>query len=137
MRFDCSGMGSYQNEFRRINPYLLTSIIVGFFTATLWAPMSLQNDLVLPTTCDQENIPNLNVFASQNRHLTNIYPLFLQQFFSTCRFSFHCPNIKAYDVLQQRLINEIDFTSMSSKISLKEMKSTHYLPLDHLKLTKK
>ena len=48
-----------------------------------------------------------------------------------------CPNIKAYDVLQQSLINEIDFTSMSSKISLKEMKSTHYLPLDHLKLTKK
>ena len=48
-----------------------------------------------------------------------------------------CPNIKAYDVLQQSLINEIDFASMSSKISLKEMKSTHYLPLDHIKLTKK
>ena len=43
-----------------------------------------------------------------------------------------CPDIKDYDVLQQRLINEIDFTSMSSKISLKEMKSTHYLPLNHL-----
>jgi len=43
-----------------------------------------------------------------------------------------CPDIKAYDVLQQRLINEIDFTSMSSKISLKEMKSTHCLPLNHL-----
>ena len=48
-----------------------------------------------------------------------------------------CPDIQAYDVLQQRLINEIDFTSMSSKISLREMKSTHYLPLDHIKLTDK
>ena len=44
-----------------------------------------------------------------------------------------CPDIKAYDALQQRLINEINFTSMSSKISLKEMKTTHNLPLDHLK----
>lgn len=44
-----------------------------------------------------------------------------------------CPSIEAYDLLQQRLINEINFTSMSSKISLKEMKSTHYLPINHLK----
>ena len=43
-----------------------------------------------------------------------------------------CPDIDAYDVLQQRLINEIDFTSMSSQISLKEIKSTHYLPLTHI-----
>ena len=44
-----------------------------------------------------------------------------------------CPDIESYDSLQQQLINEIDFTSMSSKISLKELKSTHYLPIDHLK----
>ena len=44
-----------------------------------------------------------------------------------------CSNIESYDLLQQRLINEIDFTSMSSRISLKEMKSTHHLPIDHLK----
>jgi DNA-binding Lrp family transcriptional regulator len=44
-----------------------------------------------------------------------------------------CPSIEAYDLLQQRLINEINFTSMSSQISLKEMKSTHYLPINHLK----
>tara|TARA_B100000900_G_scaffold363393_1_gene337336 strand:- start:11 stop:481 length:471 start_codon:yes stop_codon:yes gene_type:complete len=43
-----------------------------------------------------------------------------------------CPDIEAYDALQQKLINEVDFTSMSSKISLKEMKSTHYLPLGHI-----
>ena len=44
-----------------------------------------------------------------------------------------CPDIESYDSLQQQLINEIDFTSMSSKISLKELKSTHHLPIDHLK----
>ena len=43
-----------------------------------------------------------------------------------------CPDIDAYDAFQQKLINEIDFTSMSSKISMKEMKSTHLLPLSHL-----
>ena len=43
-----------------------------------------------------------------------------------------CPDIDAYDAFQQKLINEIDFTSMSSKISLREIKWTHNLPLDHL-----
>ena len=43
-----------------------------------------------------------------------------------------CPDITAYDAFQQKLINEIEFTSMSSKISLKEIKWTHHLPLAHL-----
>ena len=46
-----------------------------------------------------------------------------------------CPDIDAYDVFQQKLINEIEFTSMSSKISLKEIKWTHHLPLSHLEQT--
>jgi len=44
-----------------------------------------------------------------------------------------CQDIESYDSLQQKLTNEIDFTSMSSKISLRELKSTHRLPIDHLK----
>ena len=43
-----------------------------------------------------------------------------------------CPDIEAYDAFQQKLINKIDFNAMSSKISLKEMKCTHHLPLSHL-----
>ena len=43
-----------------------------------------------------------------------------------------CPDIEAYDIFQQRLIAEIDFTSMATKISMKEIKNTHTLPLMHL-----
>ena len=43
-----------------------------------------------------------------------------------------CPDIDAYDSFQQKLINEIEFTSMSSKISLREIKWTQCLPLSHL-----
>jgi len=42
------------------------------------------------------------------------------------------PDIEAYDTFQQKLISEIDFTSMSTRISLKEIKQTHQLPLSHL-----
>ena len=44
-----------------------------------------------------------------------------------------CPSMEAYDILQQQLISEIDFTAMSSKISLKEIKNEQSLPLSHLK----
>ena len=44
-----------------------------------------------------------------------------------------CPSMEAYDILQQKLISEIDFTAMSTKISLKEIKNEHSLPLSHLK----
>ena len=44
-----------------------------------------------------------------------------------------CPSIEAYDKLQQQLISEIDFTAMSTKISLKELKNEQALPLSHLK----
>ena len=43
-----------------------------------------------------------------------------------------CPDIEAYDLFQQRLIAEIDFTSMATKISMKEIKNTNTLPLMHL-----
>ena len=41
------------------------------------------------------------------------------------------PSIEAYDVLQQSLISKIKFTSMATRISLSEMKSTPHLPLGH------
>ena len=44
-----------------------------------------------------------------------------------------CPSMEAYDILQQQLISEIDFTAMSTKISLKEIKNEQSLPLSHLK----
>jgi DNA-binding Lrp family transcriptional regulator len=44
-----------------------------------------------------------------------------------------CPSMEAYDILQQKLISEIDFTAMSTKISLKEIKNDLSLPLSHLK----
>ena len=44
-----------------------------------------------------------------------------------------CPSMEAYDILQQQLISEIDFTAMSTKISLKEMKNEQSLPLSHLR----
>ena len=34
-----------------------------------------------------------------------------------------CPSMEAYDILQQQLIGEIDFTAMSTKISLKQIKN--------------
>ncbi len=43
-----------------------------------------------------------------------------------------CPSIDAYDSFQQNLISKIDFTSMSSKMSLKQLKDTSILPLSHL-----
>ena len=43
-----------------------------------------------------------------------------------------CPSIEAYDILQQQLIGEIDFTAMSTKISLKQIKNEYSLPLSHL-----
>ena len=38
-------------------------------------------------------------------------------------------SIENYDKFQQKLISELDFTKMSSSISLQEMKSSHILPL--------
>ena len=46
-----------------------------------------------------------------------------------------CPSIDAYDSFQQDLISKIDFTSMSSKMSLKQLKDTSILPLSHLRKT--
>ena len=43
-----------------------------------------------------------------------------------------CPSMEAYDILQQQLIGEIDFTAMSTKISLKQIKNEYSLPLSHL-----
>ena len=42
------------------------------------------------------------------------------------------PDIESYDAFQQKLIGEIDFTSMSTRMSLKEIKTTNRLPLSHL-----
>ena len=38
-------------------------------------------------------------------------------------------SIEDYDVFQQKLIAEIQFTSMASSISLKEIKNSHAIPL--------
>ena len=38
-------------------------------------------------------------------------------------------SIEAYDDFQQKLISELEFTKMSSSISLQEMKNSHILPL--------
>ena len=43
-----------------------------------------------------------------------------------------CPSIELYDLYQQNLISKIDFTSMSTKMSLKQLKDTSLLPLSHL-----
>ena len=43
-----------------------------------------------------------------------------------------CPSIELYDLFQQNLISKIDFTSMSTKMSLKQLKDTTLLPLSHL-----
>ena len=43
-----------------------------------------------------------------------------------------CPSIDSYDLFQQKLIGKIDFTSMSTKISLKQIKDSYLLPLSHL-----
>ena len=42
------------------------------------------------------------------------------------------PSIDEYDKFQQKLINEIKFTKMSSSIALKEIKKIHSLPLDYV-----
>ena len=39
------------------------------------------------------------------------------------------PSIEEYDKFQQKLIGEVEFTKMSSTISLQEMKKSHVLPL--------
>ena len=39
------------------------------------------------------------------------------------------PSIEEYDNFQQKLIGELEFTKMSSSISLQEMKNSHILPL--------
>ena len=42
------------------------------------------------------------------------------------------PSIAEYDNFQQKLINEVKFTKMSSSIALKEIKKIHSLPLDYI-----
>ena len=42
------------------------------------------------------------------------------------------PSIESYDKFQQKLINEIDFTNMTSNISLKQIKKNNYMPLDFI-----
>ena len=42
------------------------------------------------------------------------------------------PSIEEYDYFQQKLINEFEFTHMTSNISLKELKKNHHLPLDFI-----
>ena len=42
------------------------------------------------------------------------------------------PSIESYDKFQQKLINEFEFTHMTSNIALKEIKKNHYLPLDFI-----
>jgi len=42
------------------------------------------------------------------------------------------PSIQEYDKFQQRLINDFEFTSMTSNITLKEIKKNNYLPLDFI-----
>ena len=42
------------------------------------------------------------------------------------------PSIETYDKFQQKLINEFEFTHMTSNISLKELKKNYYLPLDYI-----
>ena len=41
-------------------------------------------------------------------------------------------SVKDYDKFQQKIINEIEFSNMSSGISLKEIKKLHSLPLDYV-----
>ena len=43
-----------------------------------------------------------------------------------------CPSIDSYDQFQQSLISKIDFTSMSTRMSLKQIKDSSSLPLSHL-----
>ena len=40
------------------------------------------------------------------------------------------PSVEAYDKFQQKLINEFEFTHMTSNITLKELKKNNHLPLD-------
>jgi Lrp/AsnC family transcriptional regulator len=41
------------------------------------------------------------------------------------------PSIEEYDKFQQTLINDFEFTRMTSNICLKEIKKNHFLPLDY------
>ena len=41
-------------------------------------------------------------------------------------------SVENYDAFQQKLINQFEFSNMSSSIALKVMKKTNVLPLDHL-----
>ena len=45
-----------------------------------------------------------------------------------------CETINAYDSLQQKLIAQIEFTSMSTRVSLEEIKQSCVLPLQHARL---
>ena len=42
------------------------------------------------------------------------------------------PSVEAYDKFQQKLINEFEFTHMTSNITLKEIKKNNHLPLDFI-----
>jgi len=42
------------------------------------------------------------------------------------------PSIEDYDKFQQQLIHEIEFSTMSSGIALKEIKKIHSLPLNYI-----
>ena len=42
------------------------------------------------------------------------------------------PSIESYDKFQQKLINEFEFTHMTSNISLKVLKKNNHLPLEFI-----
>jgi len=42
------------------------------------------------------------------------------------------PSIEAYDKFQQKLINEFEFSHMTSNITLRELKKNNHLPLDFI-----
>ena len=42
-----------------------------------------------------------------------------------------CQTINDYDALQQKLIAQIDFTAMSTRVSLQELKQSYQLPLHY------
>lgn len=73
-------------------------------------------------------------WVEQFRFLINQYPEIVEVHRLTgdgadYQLKIVCPSIQEYDKLQQQLIEKIEFNSMSSHVSLLELKNSYALPL--------
>jgi len=86
--------------------------------------------LISVSSHSQDWIKKFSMTVDKYDEITEVYRLTGSSSDYMLRVVAH--SIEDYDKFQQKIINEIEFSKMSSNISLKEMKKNHSFPLDYI-----